>query len=189
MVLGVGTGWNPVEYEAMGADFANRGKVIDEQIVLLRRLWTESVVDFAGEFHRVDRAGLLPLPASPPPIWMGGFGRRPVDRAVRCGDGFIFGHYKGSEALAQYLRGQLIERGRDPAAFTIERTVQYQEGPAQWHEQAEIWTRLGASYISLYTMGPSGLHNPGPRLSSPLQHIEALKTFANEMRSYLVNPE
>ena len=88
--LGVGVGWSPVEYEALGQDFRTRGARQEEQIELLRRLFTEPVVDFAGRFDRVDRAALLPKPARPVPIWLGGSSEKAFDRAARLGDGFIF---------------------------------------------------------------------------------------------------
>src|SRR5207342_3061716 len=88
--LGVGVGWSPVEYEALGQDFRTRGARQEEQIELLRRLFTEPVVDFSGRFDRVDRAALLPKPARPIPIWLGGSSEAAYDRAARLADGFIF---------------------------------------------------------------------------------------------------
>ena len=88
--LGVGVGWNHVEYEALGQDFRTRGARQEEQIELLRRLFTEPVVDFSGRFDRVDRASLVPKPARSIPIWLGGFGDVAFDRAARLADGFIF---------------------------------------------------------------------------------------------------
>src|ERR1700719_2430165 len=88
--LGVGVGWNPVEYEALGQDFHTRGARQEEQIGLLRRLFTESIVDFSGRFDRIDRASLLPKPTRSIPIWLGGSGEKAFDRAARLGDGFIF---------------------------------------------------------------------------------------------------
>ena len=88
--LGVGVGWNHVEYQALGQDFRTRGARQEEQIQLLRRLFTEPLVDFAGRFHRIDRAVLLPKPARPIPIWLGGHGEKAFDRAARLADGFIF---------------------------------------------------------------------------------------------------
>lgn len=88
--LGVGVGWNPVEYEALGQDFRTRGARQEEQVGLLRRLFTEPVVDFAGRFDRVDRAALVPRPARPIPIWLGGSGDAAFERAARLADGFIF---------------------------------------------------------------------------------------------------
>src|SRR3954447_8311199 len=87
--LGVGVGWNPVEYEALGEEFSTRGARQEEQIELLRRLFSEPVVDFAGRFDRVDRASLLPKPARPVPIWLGG-GTAAIERAARLADGFMF---------------------------------------------------------------------------------------------------
>jgi probable F420-dependent oxidoreductase len=88
--LGVGVGWSPVEYEALGQDFGSRGARQEEQIELLRRLFTDPVVDFAGRFDRVDRAALLPKPTRPVPIWLGGSSDKAFDRAARLGDGFFF---------------------------------------------------------------------------------------------------
>src|SRR5579863_9717030 len=88
--LGVGIGWSPVEYEALGQDFHTRGARQEEQIPLLRKLFTEPVVDFTGRFDRIDRAALLPKPTRPIPIWLGGSGEKSFDRAARLADGFIF---------------------------------------------------------------------------------------------------
>ena len=88
--LGVGVGWNYVEYEALGQDFGTRGARQEEQVKLLGRLFTEPVVDFSGRFDRVDRAALVPKPARPIPIWLGGSSEAAFDRAARLADGFIF---------------------------------------------------------------------------------------------------
>src|SRR5579863_8560206 len=88
--LGVGVGWNHVEYEALGQDFGTRGARQEEQIKLLRRLFTEPVVDFSGRFDRVDRAALVPKPTRSIPIWLGGGSEAAFDRAARLADGFIF---------------------------------------------------------------------------------------------------
>jgi probable F420-dependent oxidoreductase len=182
--LGVGTGWNHIEYEALGTDFKQRGAVLDEQIEVLRKLWSEPLVDFTGKYHRIDRAGILPLPNRPIPIWMGGFGHRPVDRAVQLGDGYIFGAGDNAEGLAAYAIEQLRKHGRDPASFVMDYAVKYSDGPEAWHRSAKAWSDLGARYLSVRTMGPPGLANPGPRLPTPRAHIEALETFMNEMKQY-----
>src|SRR3954451_6574923 len=88
--LGVGVGWNHVEYEALGQDFRTRGARQEEQIELLRRLFVEPVVDFSGRFDRVDRAALVPKPVRPIPVWLGGSGEKAFKRAARLADGFIF---------------------------------------------------------------------------------------------------
>src|SRR6202046_511074 len=88
--LGVGIGWNHVEYEALGQQFRTRGARQEEQIGLLRRLFTDPVVDFSGRFDRIDRAALVPKPTRPIPIWLGGSGDAAFERAARLADGFIF---------------------------------------------------------------------------------------------------
>jgi probable F420-dependent oxidoreductase len=182
VVLGVGTGWNYVEYGALGVDFDRRGALLDEQIAVLRALWTEPLVDFQGEFHRIDRAGLNPMPRKPIPIWMGGFGKRPVERAARAGDGYIFGGNAEAAVLAEYLISQLRVNGRDSADFTMDWTISFHNGPDAWRAAVEKWRGPGRRYISMRTMGAAGLHNPGPRLETPQQHIDALRTFMNAVR-------
>ena len=86
----MGVGWNHVEYEALGYDFRGRGVRQEEQIDVLRRLFTDPVVDFTGSFHRIDRASLIPKPGRAIPIWLGGFSEAAFDRAARIADGFIF---------------------------------------------------------------------------------------------------
>src|ERR1700761_2424143 len=121
--LGVGVGWNHVEYEALGEDFRTRGARQEEQIGLLRQLFTEPVVDFSGRFDRIDRAALVPKPSRPIPIWLGGSGEAALGRAARLGDGFIFSGSRGIErALAGWaqLRDRLAESGRPVEDFGAE---------------------------------------------------------------------
>src|SRR5256714_2560993 len=117
--LGVGVGWNHVEYEALGQDFRTRGARQEEQIELLRRLFTEPVVEFSGRFDRVDRASLVPKPARPIPIWLGGSGEVAFDRAARLADGFIF--FDGGVDLAvdawKRLRDRVSGLGRSVEDF------------------------------------------------------------------------
>ena len=112
--LGIGVGWNTVEYEALGEDFHNRGARSAEQIEVLRKLWAEPVIDYTGDHHRIERAGLKPLPGRQIPIWLGGFSEVAYRRAARLADGFIFGggSRDGLAALGQ-IRGYLDEAGRD----------------------------------------------------------------------------
>jgi probable F420-dependent oxidoreductase len=116
--LGVGTGWNYVEYESLGFDYRQRGQRLEEQVVIMRQLWTERVVDFTGKFHRIDRAGLRPLLDKPVPIWFGGFSEAQQDRAARLADGFIWSRpsslaYKGLDRI----RRGAAEQGRDPGSL------------------------------------------------------------------------
>src|SRR4051794_950572 len=112
--LGVGVGWNHVEYEALGQEFRTRGVRQEEQIQLLRRLFTEPVVDFSGRFDRVDRAALVPKPARPVPIWLGGSSEKAFDRAARLADGFIFigGGIEHNVARWKRLRDRVRSLGR-----------------------------------------------------------------------------
>src|SRR5690606_17690381 len=87
--LGVGTGWNHVEYDVLNENFHNRGRRQEEQVAVLRKLWTEPVVEFEGKWHRLDRVGIRPLPGRSIPIWFGGWDERVLQRAARIGDGMI----------------------------------------------------------------------------------------------------
>ncbi len=173
--LGIGTGWNYVEYEALNEDFANRGKRQVEQVELMRRLWAEPVVDYSGDWHRVDRAGLKPLPERSIPIWFGGFTDIAFRRAVAIGDGFIFGSGQADNlAAATGMRGMLEAAGRDPASFGFEAMLNYQSGPDQWRSEIEAWQTFGADYVSMRSMALRGM---GGGLASPQEHIDALVRY------------
>ncbi|MDQ1435110.1 MAG: hypothetical protein QOF59_1926, partial [Actinomycetota bacterium] len=117
--LGVGVGWNYVEYDALGQDFGTRGARQEEQIQLLRRLFTEPVVDFTGRFDRVDRAALVPKPTRSIPIWLGGSSEAAFDRAARLADGFIFigGGIERAVAAWRQLRDRVAALGRSVDDF------------------------------------------------------------------------
>ena len=150
--MGVGVGWNHVEYVALGQDFKTRGAREEEQIGLLRRLWTEPVVDFTGRFDRVERASTLPLPTRPIPIWLGGFGDIAFSRAARLGDGFIFG---GKESIAveawDLIRKQVAEAGRSVDEFGGEWAVGGKD-PAEVAAKIERWEAAGGTHASVVTM-------------------------------------
>ncbi len=183
--LGVGTGWNWVEYEALNESFESRGKRLDEQVELLRALWSGRPIDFDGRFHRVDRAGILPAPPAPIPIWFGGFTAPAVRRAARLGDGFLFGAAsRPMQKLCEALRSALVEADRDPAGFGIEAIVSYSDGPEAWRAAAETWRKLGATHFSMRAMntGAALMGETPPGFTSPRQHIEALEPFAAALR-------
>jgi probable F420-dependent oxidoreductase len=168
--LGVGTGWNYVEYDSLGEDFANRGKRQEEQIEVLRTLWADPVIDYSGDYHRIERAGLKPLPGRQIPIWLGGFSDVAYRRAARMGDGFIFGgSIKDGLAGVEKIRGFLAEAGRDEAAFGIEAMVNYGAGPDRWREDLEAWEAAGADYVSMRAMDAG--------LETPQDHIDALRRY------------
>jgi len=167
--LGVGTGWNLPEYVALGQDFHSRGRREAEQIALLRRLWTEPVVDFEGQWDRVDGAGINPLPTRSIPIWMGGRQDVVLKRAARLADGWISTGVPDDamrETLTR-LTGWLGDNGRDPAGFGIQGNVRYGDGNLESvAAQSAAWTGLNASHVALNTMGAG--------LAAPRDHIEAI---------------
>jgi probable F420-dependent oxidoreductase len=181
LVLGVGTGWNYVEYQSLGAPFQGRGRRLDEQVQLLRQLWREPVIDFHGEFHRIDRAGIAPRPVRGDiPLYFGGGGEVSLRRAARTGDGFIFGSASPhTYQRARRLRELLAEHGRDPDAFAMETMIDYSLGPQIWAEQASAWEAAGGSILSIRTMSTgAGYHGvPQAELSDPAAHIAALSAF------------
>ena len=151
--LGVGVGWNHVEYTALGQDFSTRGQREDEQIDLLRRLWTEDVVTFEGRFDRVERAGILPRPPTPVPIWIGGFSEPAFRRAARSGDGFIFaGPRTGAAEQWRHTRELLGEEGRPVEGFGAEYAILSRKGPEDVAAKVEFWAEQGGTHASIVTM-------------------------------------
>jgi probable F420-dependent oxidoreductase len=152
--LGVGVGWNPVEYEALGQDFRTRGARQEEQIGLLRRLFTEPVVDFAGRFDRIDRAALVPRPARSIPIWLGGSGDAAFERAARIADGFIFfgGGARAVEAWKR-LRERVISLGRPAEDFGADYVALPGGGIGGLTAEVDAWREAGGTHVSVVTMG------------------------------------
>jgi probable F420-dependent oxidoreductase len=151
--LGVGVGWNWIEFEALGQDFATRGKRLDEQIGLMRRYWAEPLVSFEGRFDRVDRAGINPRPRRQIPIWIGGHTEPAYERAGRLGDGFIFaGKYMPPvEAMAR-VRHHLREAGRDEAGFGRE-YLAYAKGLEDGVDAIRAWRDAGGTHACATTTG------------------------------------
>ena len=178
--LGVGTGWNYVEYESLGEDFASRGKRFDEQVELLRQLWRNPVIDFRGDYHRVDRAGILPLPRPNLPIWFGGFSEVAVRRAARLGDGFIFGTTPTRmRALLATLHEHLRGVGREPAEFGAEAIADFSDDPDQWVREREVWEQCGGTHLTLRAMDTAAEFVGARRVGfdGPQAYIDALETF------------
>ena len=155
--LGIGTGWNFVEYEALNEDWSTRGARQAEQVALMRRLWTEELVTVEGRWHNFSAAGLNPLPARPIPVWFGGRHPAVLRRAARLGDGWIPIRLRGDKArqAMETLHGLLEAEGRDPAAFGIEAWLTGATPDAQdWAAQAGEWRALGADLLTLHTLYP-----------------------------------
>ncbi len=156
--LGVGLGWNAVEYQALGQDFSNRGRRIEEQIALLRRLWTEQSVTFDGDYEQVTAAGLAPLPVQRPiPVWFGAQSPRAYERVGRLADGWFPQVPPGpklDEAFA-IVAAAARQAGRDPSGLGMEGRVSWSVpgGTATVVQQAVSWREAGATHLSVNTMG------------------------------------
>jgi probable F420-dependent oxidoreductase len=152
--LCVGVGWNHVEYEALGQDFRTRGARQEEQIELLRRLFTEPVVDFSGRFDRVDRAALVPKPARQIPIWLGGSSEAAFDRAARCADGFIFDGGIGHTVDAwNGLRDRVRAVGRPVEDFGADYVALPKDGLDDLTAEIDAWREAGGTHVSVLSMG------------------------------------
>jgi probable F420-dependent oxidoreductase len=173
--LGVGIGWNYIEYEALGQQFRTRGARQEEQIGLLRRLFTEPVVDFSGRFDRIDRAALVPKPAHPIPIWLGGSSEAAYDRAARLADGFIFigGDIERTINDWNRLRDRVKGLGRSVADFGAEYVVRPRGAPGDLAAEMGAWREAGGTHFSVVTMGLG--------LDSIDGHIDCLASVANAL--------
>jgi probable F420-dependent oxidoreductase len=151
--LGVGVGWNHVEFEALGQDFGRRGAREEEQIELLRQLFTEPVVDFSGRFDRVDRASLLPKPARAIPIWLGGGSEVAFDRAARLGDGFIFFGTGTDEVVDAWkrLRDRVGALGRSVEDFGADYVALSRRGVGDLTAEIDAWRDAGGTHVSVVT--------------------------------------
>jgi probable F420-dependent oxidoreductase len=172
--LGVGIGWNAVEYAALGEDFSTRGRRMEEQVGLLRRLWTERSVTFDGEFDHVKGAGLMPMPVQQPiPLWVGGSSAAAYRRMGRVADGWFPQVLPGprlTEALDLVAEGAAAA-GRDPARIGMEGRINWGDGdPARLADHAGRWRAAGASHLAVNTMGAG--------LTSLDAHLDALSTAA-----------
>ena len=175
--LGVAVGWNAVEFEGLGENFKTRGKRIEEQIEVMRALWSKELVTHHGQWHHVPDAGINPLPVQRPiPIWMGGESPVVVQRAARLADGWMPHFRPGPEAqtTVDRLHGSVKEARRDPARFGIEgRMTLSQMPPAQWGPELAAWRGMrGITHLSVYTVGLG--------LKTPDEHVQMLQRFKKE---------
>jgi probable F420-dependent oxidoreductase len=170
--LGIGVGWNHVEYEALGVDWKTRGARQAEQVEVLRRLWSGDLVSFTGRFHHLQDVNILPPPVQRPiPIWFGGSSDAVVTRAARLGDGWmpIMAPDVQAEQKLGALRDELKSFGRDPTKFGIEAWLRMNSpDPQGWAAAAHGWRRLGADMVMLYPMY---------RITNVDDHIETLRRF------------
>ena len=169
--LGVGVGWNAVEYEGLNENFSDRGARSEEQIAVMRALWQETATDFKGRWHTLDNAGINPLPVQRPiPIWIGGTAEPVLERIGRIGDGWFPQRPADDEmrAALERLHGYAEKAGRATDAIGIEPRISLgQVREADAAEYLERWRALGATHITVNFMGAG--------FKTPQEHIEALR--------------
>ena len=174
--LGIGLGWNAVEYEALGQDFSTRGRRVEEQVDLLRRLWTEPTVTHRGRFDRVTGAGLAPLPVQRPiPVWFGGQSDRAYRRIGRLADGWFPQVPPGPklDEARSVVERAAAEAGRDPASLGLEGRVSWRGSPEKLAEHAATWREVGATHLSVNTMGAG--------LATVDEHLAVLEAAAGAL--------
>jgi len=173
--LGIGIGWNNVEYEALGENFHDRGRRSEEQVEVLRALWTNELVTYEGKWHKITDAGLNPLPVQRPiPIWFGGMAEQVVRRTARLGDGWMpmlsIRPDDEGRATLDRLRGYAREAGRDPSAIGIENIITIADrSPEDWLDEVKGWKELGSTHVSVNTMKAG--------FKTPDEHIHAIERF------------
>jgi probable F420-dependent oxidoreductase len=178
--LGVGIGWNRVEYEALGQDFSTRGKRLEEQITVLRQLWTEQAATFGGSFDRITGAGLAPLPVQRPiPVWVGAQSPRAYRRAGRLGDGWFPQMAPGPQldGARQIVTEAAVEAGRDPASLGMEGQLRWQEDQDKLAAAMQQWQHAGATHLSVNTMG-AGFRTVDDHLAALATAAEAAKAIS-----------
>lgn len=175
--LGVAVGWNAVEFEALGENFKTRGRRIEEQIEVLRALWTTPLVKLRGQWHRIPDAGINPLPVQRPiPIWMGGESEVVLRRAARLADGWM-PHFRpgpDAQAVVDRLHGWITEAGRNPADFGIEGRLTLSQVPRDaWAKEVAAWRAMrGITHLCVHTVGLG--------LTTPDQHVQLLQRFQQD---------
>ena len=178
--LGIGVGWNSVEFEALGEDFHNRGARSAEQIEVMRALWTQEVVDYHGKWHNISHAGLNPLPVQRPiPVFLGaGSSATPtiaepvLKRVARIADGWCpnFGPDERGRGYVEKVHGYMLEMGRDSDKLQLDGRLRTSgKQPEDWIDEAKAWEELGARYLSIENR-QGGLKTAG-------EHIEAMRRF------------
>ena len=170
--LGVGIGWNDIEYQALNESFSNRARRFEEQIELLRKLWSDEVISFDGNWHAIDSAGIQPLPRQRPiPIWIGASAEAAIRRAARLADGFFPNARKIEDHRAQLaiLHDELDRAGRSRESFGLEPRITLADGnPDDWRRLFSWWREQSATHLTVNTMG-SGF-------TSVDQHLAALES-------------
>lgn len=172
--LGIGVGWNPVEYEALGERFDDRGRRSEEQIALLRALWTQEIVTFNGRWHTVTAAGINPLPVQRPiPLWIGGKADVVTQRVGRLADGWITLYDQPDEACRTKIEAmrdaaEQAGRARNEVGFGAWVSLG-NKTPDQWEAEAEAWRALGVTHLTINTAFHSPYFN---HVASPVASVD-----------------
>lgn len=174
--LGVGLGWNAVEYEALGEDFTNRGRRSAEQVEVMRQLWAQRSVTFQGRHHTITGAGLAPLPVQRPiPVWVGAASTRGLERAGRLGDGWfpMVGPGPRLDRARAVVEGAAVAAGRDPSVLGMEGQVTWSGDRDRMAKELAAWAAGGASHVAVNTMGAG--------LATVDEHLAVLESVAADL--------
>ncbi|MYC25848.1 MAG: LLM class F420-dependent oxidoreductase [Gammaproteobacteria bacterium] len=172
--LGVGIGWNAVEYEALGENFRNRGRRSAEQIEVLRRLWAEPTITYEGQWHKITEAGLNPLPEKRIiPIWLGGVAPQVIDRVARLGDGWFPFYNPEIETQIQQMQAQAQAYDRDPNAIGIECVLRANQSTKDAIDRIKHCRDIGVTHISVVTMSQGCV--------SVRDQIDSISRYMNEI--------
>jgi len=187
--LGIGVGWNEVEFTGLNENFHNRGRRSEEQVQVMQALWANPHVKFEGEFHRIDDAGINPRPASGRvPIWFGGHAEATFRRAAKYGDGFMpLAYPAGDAALAAFekLRRLAREAGRDPSEIGIEVWASPGiGGPDHWRREISFWKQAGVTHVTAHTTYASN-HHKRIQGRSAADHLAAITRYREAVADLL----
>ncbi|MFM9108146.1 MAG: LLM class F420-dependent oxidoreductase [Chloroflexota bacterium] len=175
--LGIGVGWNEVEFDGLGKDFSDRGVRSEEQIRLMRALWAEPSVRFSGRWESVIDAGIVPLPVQRPiPVWFGGYVEATIRRVGQMGDGWFPWRPLDDWMLGALdrMRRYAADAGRDPGRIGLEPQLNVGQGaPADWSRFVRDWQAQGADRFCLTTMGNG--------FATPAQHLAAVERAGREL--------
>ena len=172
--LGIGVGWNTVEYTGLNENFKNRGKRQEEQVELMRLLWESEVLEYKGDYHHIDKASINPRPSKSVPIWFGGGAPQLIERCADLGDGWIplMGPNEAARKTLAAIKEKRESKGLDWDNFGVQAQAQYAGGDAErWNKHAEKWRNLGASHLAIAT------HNAEP--TNVEGHLGRIKEYLN----------
>lgn len=176
--LGVGAGWNKAEMEAIGDEFGNRGKRMDEQIQVIQALFTDRLVQFSGQYHTLRDVGLNPMPPHHIPLWFGGYADSVLERAAKFGDGWMPATFPDDElplAIAK-VKALVTQAGRDAASFGIDAQLALTRHPRdRWPALLESWSQMGVSHLRLTSLYMN---------YTPAQHLKAMEDFMTVAKAF-----